>query len=327
MIERMSAPDNELEFLCSTNIEPLFWTPERLDYSSGWWGHVPFAFWIVTACKPRLLLELGTHHGVSYTAFCEAIARSQLDARCYAVDNWAGDPHAGSYDDQVYNDFKAFHDSRYASFSKLLRMTFDEACGGFEDGTIDLLHIDGYHTYEAVRHDFETWRPKLSERAVVLFHDTNERLDDFGVWRFFGEMREAFPHFEFLHCHGLGLAAVGSNAPLAVERLCGLDTAAACRLRDRFAHLGARWMAAVERREIGQKLESLEHDLTVARDAHARVVVERECNLAWAKTLDKELTEALATLDRITGQKRELLASNSWRLTAPLRFAKRLIRG
>jgi hypothetical protein len=97
------------------------------------------------------------------------------------VDTWAGDSQTGFYDDRVYSDLKTFHDARYASFSELLRMTFDEACGHFEDGTVDLLHIDGYHTYEAVWHDFETWQPKLSERAVVLFHDTNERLDDFGV--------------------------------------------------------------------------------------------------------------------------------------------------
>ena len=128
-------------------------TPERPNCSSGWWGHVPFAFWIMVTCKPRLFVERGTHHGVSYAAFCEAVARSQLDTRCYAVDTWAGDAHAGFYGDKVYSDLKAFHDKRYASFSELLRMTFDEACGFFEDGTVDLLHIDGYHTYEAVRHD------------------------------------------------------------------------------------------------------------------------------------------------------------------------------
>jgi hypothetical protein len=212
MTERMKAARKEFNFLWSKDIEPLFWTPQRLNCSSGWWGHVPFAFWIMVTCKPRLFVELGTHHGVSYAAFCEAVARSQLDTRCYAVDTWAGDAHAGFYGDKVYSDLKAFHDKRYASFSELLRMTFDEACGFFEDGTVDLLHIDGYHTYEAVRHDFETWRPKLSERAVVLFHDTNVRSGDFGVWRFFGELREVMPAFEFLHCHGLGVAVVGAKA-------------------------------------------------------------------------------------------------------------------
>ena len=291
MTERIKAVRNEFNFLWSKNIEPLFWAPERLNCSSGWWGHVPFAFWIMVTCKPRLFVELGTHHGVSYAAFCEAVARSQLDTRCYAVDTWAGDAHAGFYGDKVYGDLKAFHDKRYASFSELLRMTFDEACGFFEDGTVDLLHIDGYHTYEAVRHDFETWRPKLSERAVVLFHDTNERSGDFGVWRFFGELREVMPTFEFLHCHGLGVAVVGVKAPAAVRKLCELDGSTVSVVRQRFAHFGARWTAEIEKGEVGRELKSLESDLSNLRDAHARTVADREEKVAWAKSLDEELKD------------------------------------
>ena len=126
--------------------------------------------------------------------------RLRLATRCYAVDTWAGDPHAGAYEEEVYAELKDFHDKRYAPFSQLVRRTFDEACSDFADGSIDLLHIDGYHTYEAVRHDFDTWRPKLSDRAVVLFHDTNERQRDFGVWRFLDELKREAPVFRISAC-------------------------------------------------------------------------------------------------------------------------------
>ena len=103
----------------------------------------------------------------------------------------------------------AHHDPLYAGFSSLLRSTFDDALGSFDDGTIDLLHIDGYHTYEAVSHDFEAWLPKVSHQGIVLFHDIVERRRDFGVWRLWHEVRAKYPAFEFSHGYGLGVAAVG----------------------------------------------------------------------------------------------------------------------
>jgi predicted O-methyltransferase YrrM len=36
---------------------------------------------------------------------------------------------------------------------------------------IDLLFIDGDHSYEGVKEDVEAWFPKLNEKAVVIFHD------------------------------------------------------------------------------------------------------------------------------------------------------------
>jgi Methyltransferase domain len=204
-----------LQYLWAPELDPLFWPDGRTGVVSAWYGHIPFAHWIVGVAKPRILIELGTDNGVSYSAFCESVLRNRLETRCYAVDTWWGDRQTGHCGEKVYTDLRRFHDDRYGAFSELLRCTFNEALPYFADSSLDLLHIDGLHTYEAVRQDFESWRPKLSESAVVLFHDTNVRERDFGVWQLWQELRTEFPSFEFLHGHGLGLLAVG---PLVSRR-------------------------------------------------------------------------------------------------------------
>ena len=165
-----------------------FWQPHWLG-TSAWIEHGPFAFWLIDACRPRQLVELGTHHGYSYLAFCQAVQRLGLDTRCFAVDLWQGDEHAGWYGKEVLEALRQYHDPRYASFSTLVQSSFDDALQHFPDGSVDLLNIDGRHFYDDVRHDFESWRPKLSERAIVLFHDTNVRKREFGVFRLWAKLR------------------------------------------------------------------------------------------------------------------------------------------
>jgi glycosyltransferase involved in cell wall biosynthesis len=236
-----------MRWLLSQDLEPLFWRAGRLGVESAWYAHVPFAHWIVAVARPRLLVELGTHNGVSYSAFCEAVVNGKLDTRCFAVDTWKGDDHSGFYPEEVYLDFCRFHEKWYGAFSKLLRCRFDEALSSFADSSIDVLHIDGLHTYEAVRRDFESWQPKLSESAVVLFHGTNVRERDFAVWRFWGELRAQFPSFEFLHGEGLGILAAGCSTPRAVRELCGLrDPTAIQAVREQFSFLGERWSLPVQ---------------------------------------------------------------------------------
>jgi hypothetical protein len=187
--------------------------------TSAWHEHVPFAFWLIRQQQPRMLVELGVHFGVSYFAFCQAIEKLTLSSQCYAVDTWAGDEHAGFYGPEVHGAVKTHNDELYSAFSCLIRSTFDEACAHFQDGSIDLLHLDGLHTHSAVQHDFEAWLPKLSDRAVVLFHDTNVRERDFGVRAFVETLRNDHPVFEFVHGHGLSLVGVGASLQPGVQAL------------------------------------------------------------------------------------------------------------
>ncbi len=221
---------------------PIVAHPPRMltvNPGSAWVGHVPFAMVLVQMLRPRRLVELGTHGGDSYCAFCEAVAALGVNARCTAVDTWAGDRHAGAYDgDAVLANLRAVHDPAYGRFSDLMRMPFDQAVGSFADGSVDLLHIDGMHTYDAVGRDFRTWLPKMSDRGVVLFHDTAERSRDFGVWRLWEEVSAGRRSFGFHHCRGLGVLGVGPDLPPAAVDFFDAADRDPVAMRALFAKLG-----------------------------------------------------------------------------------------
>lgn len=240
--------------------------PHRLTPGSAWHEHIPFAMLLVDLLRPKTIVELGTYSGDSYCAFCQAVKALDLETSCYAVDTWAGDPHAGLYGPEVLADLRAHHDPLYASFSRLMQSTFDEAVEHFTDGEIDLLHIDGYHAYQAIVHDFETWLPKMSERGVVLLHDINVRQKDFGIGRFWKEVKARYHHFELLHGHGLGLIAVGDVHPEILRDLLDLSPEDSVVVRDFFFQQGHRLTTQVRTSALASELEDREKCLRELKD-------------------------------------------------------------
>ena len=311
-----------LKALWAPDFDPLFWRSDRVGVDSAWYGHVPFAHWIVRAMAPRCIVELGTHNGVSYAAFCEAVQREHLDARCYAVDTWQGERHAGHYGADVLDDLRAYHDPRYGAFSTLVHRSFDDALALFPDKSIDLLHIDGLHTYDAVRHDFESWRGKLSDRAVVLFHDTNERDRDFGVWRLWAELQAEHRGFEFLHAHGLGVLAVGALQPPLIEALLGLrDPVVIGTVRERFAQLGERRVFEAQVRILSRLVDQREQQRNTAQTELETVRRESAQLLEWQRAqAQAQIIEARAQAEKlrlaglVQGQKHhaEVMQAREW---------------
>ena len=249
----------------------------------------------MSALKPRLLVELGVMFGDSYCTFCQAVKAEALNTRCYGIDSWQGDEHAGGY---TPNEFlpalRKHHDVRYGEFSTLRQSLFDEALPDFIDNSIDLLHIDGLHTYEAVRHDFETWLPKMSEQGVVLFHDTNVYENNFGVYQLWGEVSKLYPSFEFLHSYGLGVLAVGNSLPESLLPFFQATAQEVQKLRAFFELLGHRTTSDSER------FRQVEAELQVAQTQGAR--------------LSQELSKAQGVLEEYAKSRALKLAEKAWRI-------------
>lgn len=267
--------------------------PERLTSIESWHQHLPFGYALVALVRPRVLVELGTHMGDSYCTFCQSVLENEIASKCFAVDTWEGDRHVGRLRDDVLENLREHHDARYAHFSQLLQMTFDEAVPLFNDGAVDILHIDGLHTEEAVRHDYYTWLPKMSSRGIMLFHDISVREKDFGVYKVWADLKNIYPNIEFEHGNGLGVLLTGSEQPRWLVRL---SEASIQRKRDVQKVFAA----------LGERLYAKRH-LLLYRTAHDEL---------WAHIREYE---------RLVADSRALKNTLSWKITRPLRAVQRLL--
>ncbi|WP_270698146.1 class I SAM-dependent methyltransferase [Aeromonas sp. QDB05] len=253
MKSRESQLHIELDFIFKKNI---FWDPIYLAHSE-WLEHIPFAFWLVDALQPRKIVEIGTNDGSSYFSFCQAVANLELDTQCFSINTWSGAEHSSENYEDAYSQVSIHNKENHFSFSTLMRSIPEQALEHFEEGSIDLLHIDGLHTLDAVRQTFENWLPKLSPSAVVIMHDTNIRTRGFGVFRFFNELKAIYPHFEFAHGNGLGVIGVGNKQHTSMQALYRLSSKPSTlqQAKDIFSRLGKVCCDSRATFELQQKMD------------------------------------------------------------------------
>lgn len=166
-------------------------------HPSAWVGHGVFATELVKIFKPNIIVDLGVDYG--FSTFCLAYHKI---GKVYGIDWFQGDMHTGYRDtyslvSQLYDDLKTEFGINNI---ELIKGDFNEIAKVW-DKKIDLIHIDGLHTYEAVKNDYETWSKFCNEDAIILFHDVEEFPD---VKRFFSELPEDYKLVRSGSC-GLGV--------------------------------------------------------------------------------------------------------------------------
>lgn len=70
---------------------------------------------------------------------------------------------------------------RKTFYPRIIKSTSEEAYYNFfvlQDITIDLLFIDGDHSYEGVKKDFELYSKLLSDNGLIILHDTDRRYEE-----------------------------------------------------------------------------------------------------------------------------------------------------
>lgn len=164
---------------------------------SAWTGHRKFAEWIVTQYSNPTVVELGVDYG--YSTFVFANALKGTTGTIYGIDLFAGDVHAG-YRNTYEGVLKNIKDHDVTNI-EIIMGDFTHV-SKLWNKPINILHIDGLHTYEAVKNDFTNWSKFVDDNGIVLFHDT--AIQHFGIKDFFRELSGGHRLY-FTHSAGLGI--------------------------------------------------------------------------------------------------------------------------
>jgi predicted O-methyltransferase YrrM len=171
---------------------------ETFDFQSGLGDSAWLLYGLARSIKPKVCVETGSARGKSACTVGLALRRNGF-GKLYAID-----PHSTTSwnDAQSVDSFAVINEhlrkAGVTDFVEIVRKTSVEAARGW-DKKIDLIFIDGDHSYEGVKTDWELFLPHLSEFGVVVFHDPIWDLKpdksiaraDMGVPRFVDELRAA----------------------------------------------------------------------------------------------------------------------------------------
>ncbi|GAB4128599.1 MAG: hypothetical protein OHK0045_03040 [Raineya sp.] len=166
---------------------------------------------LVEEKKPKFLLEIGTANGGSLFLFAKL---AHPEALIISVDLPQGRYGGGypKYKEYFYKSFalkqqKVFlyrADSHAAS-------TLQEIQKILNQEKLDFLFIDGDHTFEGVKTDFEMYAPLVKEGGVIAFHDIAKHPEgwEVGVDKYWNEIKSNYTHKEFIDNANQGWAGIG----------------------------------------------------------------------------------------------------------------------
>ena len=159
--------------------------------------------------KPRTIVEIGTANGETFSLLCQICPE---DSILVSIDLPGGD-FSGGYSESDVLRLKAFakgnqqvhcilNDSHLEDTKKDLLKIIKK---------IDILIIDGDHSYEGVKKDFEMYSPLMSNGGLIFFHDIRFHPFNHGceVNLFWRKLKEKYEVQEFIDTDDINWGGIG----------------------------------------------------------------------------------------------------------------------
>ena len=166
---------------------------------------------VVEKLNASRVMEIGTAKGGTLFLFCQV---SNPAAKIISAD-LPGGKFGGGYSNSKNKLYKAFAKANQEII--LIRKnthdvsTFEEVKNVLDGQNLDFLFIDGDHTYEGVKKDFEMYSPLVRKGGVIAFHDIANHpvQSECEVNKFWEEIKKCYKFDEFVNDWQQGTYGIG----------------------------------------------------------------------------------------------------------------------
>lgn len=183
---------------------------DLLDFAYKYFNY-PILFWqieeeikdllkVLYIIEPKYVLEIGTAGGGSLFLLSQVISD---DANLISIDMPNG-RFGGGYPKYRIPLYKLLAKKNQKIY--LIRkdshslVTYNKVKSVLKGQKLDFIFIDGDHTYEGVKKDFELYSTLVSENGIIAFHDivNGSEKNVGGVPRYWSELKQNYKYNEFV---------------------------------------------------------------------------------------------------------------------------------
>jgi predicted O-methyltransferase YrrM len=125
-------------------------------------------------------VELGCYKGKSTSFIGVEIHKRKRDINFFAIDSFQGATNSTDANEiKAYEGISEIEESYTYNVSlignkiKTIVSLTDEAAQYFDDSSVDVVFVDGGHSYEVVKADILAWLPKVKKGGIISGHDFN----------------------------------------------------------------------------------------------------------------------------------------------------------